>query len=102
MSLEEKLAQLGCVRIEALLSDGRFDPERASHIIPHGIGQITRIGGSTELLPGQSARLVAVIQRWLVEATRLSVPAVVHEEASGGYCARGATVFPQAIGQAST
>jgi len=32
----------------------------------------------------------------------LGIPAVVHEECCSGYMARGATVFPQAIGVAST
>ena len=42
------------------------------------------------------------IQRFAVEETRLGIPVIVHEESTGGYCARGATVFPQAIGLAAT
>ena len=42
------------------------------------------------------------IQRFVVERTRLGIPVVVHEESTGGYCARDATVFPQAIGLAAT
>jgi beta-glucosidase len=37
-----------------------------------------------------------------MENTRLGIPAVIHEECCSGYMARGATVFPQAIGAAST
>ena len=42
------------------------------------------------------------IQRHLVEETRLGIPAVIHEEVCAGLMARGATVFPQPIGLAST
>ncbi len=36
-------------------------------------------------------------QRVVVQRTRLGIPVVVHEESLAGYCARGATVFPQAL-----
>src|SRR5947207_12522064 len=42
------------------------------------------------------------VQLFAIERTRLGIPVVVHEEFTGGYCARGATVFPQAIGLAAT
>ncbi len=42
------------------------------------------------------------IQRWLIENTRLGIPAVIHEEAVAGFCARDAVQFPQAIGLAAT
>ena len=42
------------------------------------------------------------IQRFLVEQTRLGIPAIVHEESVAGLTARDATQFPQAIGLAST
>jgi hypothetical protein len=42
------------------------------------------------------------MQKYLVESTRLGIPAIVHEESCAGYTARGATCFPQAIGLAST
>jgi beta-glucosidase len=37
-----------------------------------------------------------------VEETRLGIPAMVHDECCAGVLARGATVFPQIIGAAST
>lgn len=102
MTLSEKLAQLGCVWITALVEDGSFDEERALGAIPDGIGQVTRIGASTGLRPQESARLMNQVQRFALERTRLGIPVVVHEESVAGYCARDATVFPQAIGLAST
>ncbi len=102
MTLDEKLAQLGGVWLADLVPEGTVDPERVLDRIPHGIGQITRIGATTALLPQESARLANQLQKVLVERTRLGIPALVHEESLAGYCARGATVFPQAIGLAST
>lgn len=102
MNLAEKLAQLGCVWITALVQDDRLDPDKAAAVIPDGIGQVTRIGAATGLRPADSAALMNDIQRVALERTRLGIPVVVHEEATGGYCARDATVFPQALGLAST
>lgn len=102
MTLDEKLAQLGCVWITDLITHGRFDPEVAVEKVPHGIGQVTRIGASTGLRPQGSAALMNAIQRVAVEQTRLGIPIFVHEEAVGGLCARDATVFPQALGLAAT
>ncbi len=97
MTLDEKLAQLGSAWIYELA-----DPERASHLMRHGIGQITRIGGASNLKPAESAAAANAIQRFLFEQTRLGIPAMVHEECCAGYMARDATVFPQIIGLAST
>ncbi|HTW06066.1 MAG TPA: glycoside hydrolase family 3 N-terminal domain-containing protein [Acidimicrobiales bacterium] len=97
MDLEEKLAQLGAVRFPDLIRNERFDEEAALAAVPHGIGQVTRIGATTGLHPAQSAELVNQIQRLVIERTRLGIPVVVHEESLAGYCARDATAFPQAL-----
>jgi beta-glucosidase len=102
MSLDEKLAQLGCIWSTALLRDSRFDPELARAALAHGIGQITRIGGATGLRPRDVAALGNAVQRIAVEETHLGIPVFIHEEAVGGFCARDATVFPQGLGLAST
>lgn len=102
MTLEEKLAQLGTVWITALVKDDQFDAQGAREILKNGTGQVTRIGASTGLRPNESAALMNQVQRVLLEQTRLGIPAVVHEESTGGYCARGATVFPQGIGLGGT
>jgi beta-glucosidase len=102
MTLDEKLAQIGGFWSRDLLVNGAFDPALAAEKIPHGIGQITRIGGATALLPEESAAVLNAFQRFLVEQTRLGIPAIIHEESCGGYLARGATCFPQALGQAAT
>jgi beta-glucosidase len=102
MTLDEKLAQLGGVWVTDLVDERGFDAERARRAIPHGIGHVTRIGAATGLRPAESAALMNDIQRFALEETRLGIPVLVHEESTGGYCARDATVFPQAIGLAAT
>jgi beta-glucosidase len=102
MTLDEKLAQLGCLWSTALVRNVTFDAEYVAAKMPHGIGQVTRIGASTGLRPRQSAELMNAIQRVSVERTRLGIPIFVHEESVGGFCHRDATVFPHGIGLAAT
>ncbi len=102
MTLVEKCAQIGSYWVYELLDGITLSPEKAVQKLKDGIGQITRIGGASNVRPAESAHLANSIQRWLLENTRLKIPAVVHEECCSGYMARGATVFPQAIGVAST
>ena len=52
--------------------------------------------------PERVAELGNQVQRYFVEETRLGIPAVIHEESTGGFCAREATQFPQGINLAST
>ncbi len=102
MDLDEKLAQIGSVWLTDLVKGDRFDEDYVAGQLEHGIGHVTRVGGSTGLRPEASARLMNGIQRVAVNRTRLGIPVMVHEEGVAGYCARDATQFPQAIGLAST
>ncbi len=102
MDLSEKIAQLGATQLRAITRHSAFDPQRAAEAIPKGIGHITRIAASTVLGPTELARFANEAQRWLIEHTRLGIPAIVHEESCAGFTAKGATQFPQAIGLAST
>jgi beta-glucosidase len=102
MTLDEKVAQLGCVWSTQLVADDAFSVTAADRLLAHGIGEITRIGGSTGLRPRERAAFSNAIQRYLLEHTRLGIPAIVHEESTAGLCARDTTQFPQAIGLAST
>lgn len=54
------------------------------------------------LNPVEAARATNAIQRYMVDSTRLGIPLLLSEEAPHGHMAIGATVFPTAIGQAST
>jgi beta-glucosidase len=106
MTIEEKVAQLwGMWVIDIIEGHGdakKFSTAKAVQRIPHGVGHLSRIGGAAVLVPELSATLANSIQRYLVEQTRLGIPAIVHEESCAGYLGRGATTFPQAIGLAAT
>jgi len=102
MTIDEKLAQLGGIWSTSLIEAGGFSEVRARERIGAGIGHLSRVGGATVFTPVESARFTNAAQQFLVEQTRLGIPAIVHEESCAGYLARGATCFPQAIGLAST
>lgn len=102
MSLEEKLAQLGSLWCNKLLDGRRFSRAKAESLLKYGIGQLTRPAGATNLLPEETAEFVNSVQRFLVEETRLGIPALVHEECLAGVLSRRATLFPQPIALAST
>ena len=102
MTLDEKLAQLGCVWSTQVVAEDSFSTERAQELLANGTGHITRIGAATGLRPVESAVFANDIQRFLVEHTRLGIPAIIHEESVAGLTARDATQFPHAIGLAST
>lgn len=105
MTLEEKAAQLRGLWDKApLLDDARvFSPVKAAKLIPHGIGQIARVGdlrGFPEFMASgyptlpDVVRRVNALQRYLVENTRLGIPALFHDELAHGLVANDATVFP--------
>ncbi|GGJ10741.1 beta-glucosidase [Alicyclobacillus cellulosilyticus] len=102
MTLDEKLAQLGSIWSYEVLEGQAFSPKKAEALLHHGIGQITRIGGATNLDARETARVANQIQEFLLTKTRLRIPAIVHEESCSGYMAKGATCFPQTIGIASS
>lgn len=102
MTLVEKVAQLGSVWSFEVADGERVAPELAAEHLAEGIGGVTRPGGATNLEPPGVARLANALQRYLVHETRLGIPAILHEECLHGLMIRGATCFPQAIGQAAT
>lgn len=102
MTLDEKIAQLSAVWVYEVMDGAKFSLEKAASRIGHGIGQITRIAGASNLDPESCARIANEIQKYLIENTRLGIPAIVHEESCSGFMAKGATCFPQTIGVAST
>mgnify|MGYP001626341373 CR=1 FL=1 len=103
MSLDEKIAQLGSVWVYELFDEsGELSEKKMEDLLSNGIGQITRVGGSSGLPPDKSVKISNQIQKFLVEKTRLGIPAIVHEECLNGYMAKGATIFPQMIGIASS
>jgi beta-glucosidase len=104
MTLAEKVAQLQSVNWSGTRvfdgKGGRFSPEKARALMPHGIGHITRPGDQHDA--AGAAELANAIQKFLVEETRLGIPAILHEEGLHGFVGPGATSFPQAIALAAT
>ncbi len=102
MTLEEKLAQMGSCWMHELQTEGALDPAKMQRYLQLGIGQITRPGGNTTLPPLALAQATNQLQRYLIEETRLGIPAILHEETCCGAMVREGTMFPEPIGLAST
>ena len=102
MTLDEKIAQLGSCWFYELQSNGKLDMQKAQKRFSNGIGQITRLTCTSVLPPLKAAQTANLLQKVLIEQTRLGIPAIFHEECSSGSIALGATIFPQSIGLAST
>lgn len=110
MTLEEKATQLQTVwaaRQKLETDEGIFTEENAKDILGLGIGQVARPAENKATIsinktPAQTVAFTNAVQKYLVEKTRLGIPAIFHEEALHGFAARNGTSFPQAIGLAST
>ena len=50
----------------------------------------------------EAAKVANMLQRYMLDSTRLGIPLLLSEETPHGHMAIGSTVFPTAIGQAST
>lgn len=99
MTLEEKVRQMSMADAGSLVSRGRV-PVRALReafgSMSIGCLQDPRMDAAT------SAAVVNAVQRYLVQETRLGIPGLVISECLHGHMSGGTTVFPQAIGLAST
>ena len=102
MTLGEKVAQLGSAWSFELVGRGSLDPARARGLLGQGIGHVSRVAGASNADLATAAALGNEIQRFLVEETRLGIPAILHEETLHGVLAAGATVFQQSIGAAAS
>ncbi|NPV87810.1 MAG: beta-glucosidase [Anaerolineae bacterium] len=100
MTLDEKLAQMGSCWVYELQCGGKLDAQKVAVKLQHGIGQISRVGGASTLHPAAAAKAANEIQKFLVERTRLSIPAILHEECCSGAMVLGGSMFPQIIGLA--
>jgi beta-glucosidase len=109
MTLEEKVAQMTCVwqsrpqvkaQTDFSTSRGELSPERAREVFKHGIGQIAR--QRERMGPREGALFANAVQKWLIENTRLGIPAILHDEILHGHMAQGSTSFPQPLALASS
>ncbi|HTY37951.1 MAG TPA: glycoside hydrolase family 3 protein, partial [Bacteroidota bacterium] len=107
MSIKEKVAQTICIwqQKKALLFDdsGNLDHKKLKENLSNGVGQVARLSDTNGgLTPQQMADLANALQKFLLEETRLGIPAIFHEECLHGLVAIDATSYPQPIGLAST
>jgi beta-xylosidase len=112
MTLPEKVAQLYAVWLnidedgsftlrdthEAFFGDNAGDP---SALLKDGIGQITRPVGTRPVDAVRCVKGLNKVQKYLMERTRLKIPALAHEECLPGLMIKGATLFPAAINYGS-
>jgi beta-glucosidase len=112
MTLDEKIAQLHAFWL-LLSEDGEHKPRFDSFVgksdgatlkdrLRQGLGQISRPLGSHGVEARQGVRALNALQRFLVEETRLGIPAMSHEECLVGLMVRGGTLFPSALAYGAT
>ena len=101
MTQEERIAQLCSMYMDDLFDDeGRLDEDKCHELIPAGIGHFSQYASQRFCDPNELRNRVAALQAWLIQNTPNSIPALFHEEVLSGINTRGATIYPQQIGQA--
>jgi beta-xylosidase len=68
----------------------------------HGLGHLTRVYGSAPVSATDGAAELIRQQRTVMSASRLGIPAIVHEECLTGFTSYGATVYPASIAWGAT
>ena len=101
MSQEERIAQLRSIYMDELFDkQGHLDTTKCIQLIPNGIGHFSQYASQKPLEPEVLRDRVAAVQEWLINHTPNGIPALFHEEVLSGINTRGATIYPQQIGQA--
>lgn len=101
MSQEERIAQLRSIYMDNLFDEqGHLDTTKCIQLIPNGIGHFSQYASQKPLEPEVLRDRVAAVQGWLMNHTPNGIPALFHEEVLSGINTRGATIYPQQIGQA--
>ncbi len=101
MSQEERIAQLRSTYMDNLFDkQGHLDTTKCIQLIPNGIGHFSQYASQKPLEPEVLRDRVAAVQEWLMNHTPNGIPALFHEEVLSGINTRGATIYPQQIGQA--
>lgn len=98
MTLKEKVAQLYCANSYG----GETVNDSKEEKLKDGIGTISYLNDSLTGNNDKDIDTLKSIQKYLVEETRLGIPALVHSEGIAGAQIPGATTFPQSLNVAST
>ncbi|PZG20252.1 beta-glucosidase family protein [Nonomuraea aridisoli] len=109
LTLEEKAAQLGSAWVQtgdpggvAPLQDLFTTSERLEDRLAHGLGHLTRVYGTAPVTPAEGAERLRSLQRLVIDANRLGIPAIAHEECLTGFATHGATAYPTPLAWAAT
>jgi len=100
MTVEEKVMQLCSLMADQVLDKGAVNERKLRKAIGKGIGQFTTV--TRQMMPREGTEVYNRLQKFLVEETRLGIPAILHDEVLHGLMAGGSTIFPQALGMASS
>ena len=101
MPQEERIAQLQSMYMDELFDEqGQLDTMKCKELIPYGIGHFSQFCMQKPRDPNEIRDRVIAVQEWLMTKTPNKIPALFHEEVLSGVNTRGATIYPQQIGQA--
>ncbi len=101
MTMKERVAQLHGIRPEFLIGkDGKLSIAKCKELIPDGVGHVSQFAVMQDLQGNELRDFVRDLQNYLINDTRLGIPAIFHEEAITGFASKGATTYPQQIGVA--
>ena len=101
MTQKERIAQLRSMYMDDLFDEqGNLDTMKCRELIPDGIGHFSQFAMQKPTDPNVLRDRVAAVQDWLIHHTPNGIPALFHEEVLSGVNTRGATIYPQQIGQA--
>lgn len=106
MTLEEKIAQTGASHFSAIVENYRLNTKKLKAIISNlAIGSVHPFSWSDDkpqLTIDLNMEITNKVQKYLLENTRLGIPAIITGEGVHGHWAHNATVFPHSIAMASS
>ena len=112
MTIEEKIGQMRAIwlvldpdgnhMVRKFENSNEADPQKLKAMLSNGLGQISRSIGTLNVDASIGVRGLNQLQKFLVEETRLGIPAISHEEALSGLMIKGATLFPSALAYGAT
>ncbi|MGO1297502.1 MAG: glycoside hydrolase family 3 N-terminal domain-containing protein [Vibrio sp.] len=112
MTVEEKLAQMGAQWLildpegehqERELELSSETVERSvKEKLQYGLGQISRPLGTHIVDAVNGVKALNQLQKYLVEETRLGIPALAHEECLVGLMVKGGTLYPSSLNYGHT
>lgn len=118
MTIEEKVMQLQSqwtlpsigtdspfLTAPVLFEKGHLSEKVAQETLGKELGTYASLDEFIGMSPGgprEGAERRNLMQKWVIENTRLGIPILFHGEALHGVVIKGATLFPQAVGLGST